>query len=117
MSRENNLEEKEDVDGDINYDELLLPEEQQFYNNIQEVIGFKTGKFLVKLEDGAERYVILPNDHPLVKAYLLGLDQEEREKVYKVVDPPMPTITDLREWNMCPWRPNDDVLGADIDID
>ena len=51
-------------------EDLLSPEQVQFYNNIMDVRQEGNGKYLVQTSNGEQVWVVLRQDHPKIVEYL-----------------------------------------------
>eukprot|EP01084_Bolivina_argentea_P319722 554572_1 len=97
-SRENNIEDVKDND---NYEMLLTEAEQQFYDNIVRICDDRNGQYLAVMGDDTQIWVVLGDEDAKVKEYLVSKEALPAD-AHKV-----PDITNIREWNMCPWIPNE----------
>ena len=105
-SRENNMDEIKANNEDNNVDELLLPEEVEFYNNIMDVIEDRNGKYLVNLENGEQAWVVLSEDHPVIAEYL-RTNEDDDIRMENDGHERFPLIQNLRDWHRQDFIPLD----------
>ena len=104
--RQTGDENKEGDADEVKEDEVLNEREQEYYAKVERICDERDGQYLSVMSDGSHMFVTLDVDDERVAKCL-----QERSNVED--DGKIPIIKDVREWNLCPWVPQEKYQNND----